>query len=68
MSSIDTKLDMILERLEKMEKRLDLTSDDCSRMGTHIDFVEEVYDKLRHPLQYISGQRLSPYNGNLSIE
>ena len=26
---------------------------ECKKMGGHIDFVEEVYDNVKHPLGYI---------------
>jgi len=40
---IETKIDKILEVLEK----------DCKKMNDHIDFVENVYDNVKMPFYYI---------------
>jgi len=40
---IETKLDKILELLEV----------DCKKMSNHIDFIENVYDKVKSPFNYI---------------
>lgn len=40
---IEKKLDRILELLES----------DCKKMRDHIDFVENVYDNIKSPFNYI---------------
>lgn len=40
---IEKKLDRILELLES----------DCKKMRNHIDFVENVYDNIKSPFNYI---------------
>jgi hypothetical protein len=40
---IETKMDKILELLEK----------DCKKMSDHIDFVENVYDNVKMPFYYV---------------
>ena len=35
---------------------------ECKKMGTHIDFVEQVYDNVKHPLGYICN-RVRYYTG-----
>jgi hypothetical protein len=35
---------------------------ECKKMGTHIDFVENVYDNVKHPLGYICN-RVRYYTG-----
>jgi hypothetical protein len=50
------------ERLERLEQKIDLIAQclecsiapDCQRMGSHIAFVEGVYDRARAPLEWIS--------------
>ena len=44
---INEKLDLILTFLEK-----DVT-ENCKKMGEHIDFVENVYDNVKNPLGYL---------------
>ena len=42
------------EQLNRIEKLLiDSVGKNCEKMGSHIDFVESVYDTVRHPLSYI---------------
>lgn len=48
LEAIEAKLDAILAHLE-------CTSDGVARMNGHIDFVEGVYDTLRHPLSRLTG-------------
>jgi uncharacterized protein YaaN involved in tellurite resistance len=40
---IEKKLDRILELLES----------DCKKMRNHIDFVENIYDNIKSPFNYI---------------
>lgn len=70
------------DRLDKIEELLkDLTCEvgklgdlirdqqtSCNRMDDHIDFVEGVYDKVRHPLSYITGKNLNANNRMRRIE
>lgn len=44
---INVKISQILETMNK-----DLTKD-CKKMAEHIDFVENVYENVKHPLNYI---------------
>jgi hypothetical protein len=45
------KLELIMERLEA--KIDDSVSVNCKKMGEHIDFVEDVYDNMRSPMQFM---------------
>ena len=59
--TMDTKIEHIEERLhiieQKVDKILELLQKDiqpnCSRMGSHISFVETVYDNVKNPLGFI---------------
>mgnify|MGYP000073549358 FL=1 len=44
---IEKKLDLILKLLENDIKP------NCTKMGSHIDFVEDVYDNVKNPLGFI---------------
>ena len=46
-TEINEKLDLILKTINK-----DLTND-CKKMAKHIDFVEGVYENVKHPLNFI---------------
>ena len=47
------KLDLILEKLNAIEKRLDKIENSCGTMDTHISFVDGVYTTVRRPLDFI---------------
>lgn len=54
--SRDDKLDLILQKLEVIEQKLDAISSSCKGMDDHIGFVEGVYGTLRSPLDYVARQ------------
>ena len=45
-NEIEKKLDIIIELLTKNSKS-------CNKMSEHIDFVENVYENVKHPLSFI---------------
>ena len=49
LNEINKKLDRIEERLINLEKTQD-------KMDTHIDFIEDVYDNIKHPLNYVTNK------------
>ena len=50
---IDSKLDNIITRLDALENVSLKNQKECSKMGNHIDFVENVYENVKHPLGFI---------------
>lgn len=52
----------IMDRMDTLERKLDLILHkldgsviaNCDKMGTHIDFVNGVYETVKIPLNYIS--------------
>ena len=53
-------LRVMLKRLEAMEDRLDTIAVSCNKMDTHISFIEQVYNKLRAPLDFLMHSIVSP--------
>jgi len=53
-------LRVILKRLEAMEDRLDTISTSCNKMDTHISFIEQVYNNLSAPLDFLMYNIVSP--------
>lgn len=45
--SVKQKMDKIYNKIDK-----DLTKE-CKKMGEHIDFIENVYENVKHPLGYM---------------
>lgn len=49
------------EKIDSLERKIDSLANkmdeevlvECKKMGTHIDFVENVYENVKHPLGYI---------------
>lgn len=81
LESIDSRLDNIDSRLDKIDSRvlnietsfkhLDNTiksnNKECEKMGNHIDFIENIYDNVKHPLGYICNN-VKYYTGNKSTK
>lgn len=47
---MERKLDMIIEKLENIEMRLDKIEKECKAMENHITFIDTVYKTARVPL------------------
>lgn len=61
------------EALKRIEDKLDnKITNECEKMGSHIDFIESVYEKLRHPIDSIcyiyNGNKYISNNETLEIE
>jgi len=56
MEEVITILKGIEKRLDTIENHLGIVKTDCSKMGEHIQFVENTYQILRTPLNYIMGR------------
>jgi archaellum component FlaC len=54
LEKIENRLESIENRLETIEEHLGIVKEDCSKMGQHINFVENTYSVLRTPLNYIT--------------
>jgi hypothetical protein len=53
---IEKKLDLIIENESKNEKKISEIKVDCKKMGDHIDFIEDTYNVLQTPLNYVKRQ------------
>jgi len=52
--TLNNKVDSLEEKIEKLSEKIDgEVLEECKKMGSHIDFVENVYDNVKHPLGYI---------------
>lgn len=49
---------------EKLDKILSLLEKDCKKMSDHIDFVDEIYDNIKHPLHFIMNKTSNLIRGN----
>lgn len=47
------KVDNIEKKIDALESRMNEEMvPECKKMGTHIDFIENVYETVRYPLGY----------------
>lgn len=67
MDNIERKLDIIIEKLDNLTLILenDVTKN-CKKMGNHINFVENVYDTIKSPLNYICNKVNNITNNQIS--
>ena len=61
LEDVKEMLIIINKNIERTNEKLDLICkkmdgeilEECKKMGSHINFIESVYDSIRHPLNYI---------------
>ena len=51
---LNKNVEKINEKVDIISKKLDEEIyDECKKMGSHIDFIERVYDSMKYPLNYL---------------
>jgi len=64
LETINIKLTNLENKIETIEKKIDSEIvDECKKMGNHINFVENVYENVKHPLGYINN-KIKNFMGN----
>jgi DNA repair exonuclease SbcCD ATPase subunit len=56
LDSLETQMNRIENKLDKLLKDFEILNElepQCKKMSDHIDFVENVYDKVKSPMYYI---------------
>ena len=48
----------VVARLDALENTQSKTQSSCTRMDDHIDFIDDVYESLRHPMEYMMGRSI----------
>jgi hypothetical protein len=46
-------MDLVLAKLDRIEKRLEAIEKGCVKMNDHVNFVERAYKVVRAPLNYV---------------
>ena len=71
---INNKIDNLTSEFEKIdlrlkiiENKLNIINDSTNHMDNHIQFVENVYDKIKQPLAY-AANKISYYMAPNSLE
>lgn len=60
---MDNDIQEIKESLKQLHNKLDLLLENQRKMNNHVDFVEDVYTTVRHPLNYICNR----FNGQKNL-
>jgi hypothetical protein len=50
---LNDKIDSLSIKAAKKEAIEEQVLDECKKMGTHIDFIENVYNNVKHPLGFL---------------
>ena len=51
---INNKIDLLNEKLDNIINILNIDiKNNTEKMGDHIDFIERIYDNVKHPLGYL---------------
>ena len=74
---LNEKIEEMNDKIEKMNDKLDVICNnnklheevfsECKKMSSHIDFVESVYDNMKHPLNYLCGTINNISSNNIAI-
>ena len=56
MNSIATEVGEMRKDIQSLTKAVEKLTHTCNRMDKHIDFVENTYESLRHPLSYFKAK------------
>ena len=52
--TLNNNVEKLNEKVDIISKKLDEEIyDECKKMGSHIDFIERVYDSMKYPLNYL---------------
>jgi hypothetical protein len=50
---IDSRIDLLENKLDRILEILEKNTEDCKKMSSHIDFIETIYENVKNPLYYI---------------
>ena len=54
LENINNRLKVIEDKIDELKKKQDDITNSSNKMDKHIDFIETVYENVKHPLNYIS--------------
>jgi archaellum component FlaC len=52
-NDLNDVMDAMNDKLDKLLPQFEIQSTNCKKMSDHIEFVETVYEKVKHPLNYM---------------
>ena len=60
---LNGKIDSVIDKLDMKENIDHDVLEECKKMGSHIDFVENVYNNVKHPLGFLCN-KIKIFTGN----
>jgi len=61
--SLAEKIDKLQNSIDKLQKEIEKMNLNQTKMSQHIDFVENIYENVKHPLGYVC-HKISSIMGN----
>lgn len=61
LNETNKKVDLLEQKLDHLTEKL---IPECEKMGSHINFVQDVYENVKYPLEYVCNQFHSLTNYN----
>ncbi len=61
--SLAEKIDKLQNSIDKLQKEIEKMNLNQTKMTQHIDFVENIYENVKHPLGYVC-HKISSVIGN----
>jgi predicted nuclease with TOPRIM domain len=62
-NNLSNEISKLSNKINQLENKIDLLIKICSKMNGHIDFVEDTYNTMRNPLNFIKN-KIEYYIGN----
>lgn len=57
LDEIEKKINLLDDKINNLNSKIDIDiANNCEKMGNHIDFIENVYNKLKYPLEFVSNK------------
>lgn len=57
LDNLEYKVNNIEIKINNIENKLNINiANECKKMGTYIDFIENIYENVKHPLGYINSK------------
>jgi archaellum component FlaC len=54
LENINNRLTIIEDKIDEIKRKQEDITNSSNKMDKHIDFIETVYENVKHPLNYIS--------------
>lgn len=60
-------IDEVNVKIEELSRKVDIILASLEKLNVHIDFVEEVYESLRHPFRRLTGIETKKNNNRINL-